>query len=817
MGNGRILYLDNNSFIANQVKMRLEWQGYQVAIIDNEQELLNKIYGKENDLLIIDFFTPTLNAFSLLEDLKEQNLMLPTIVVSENEDYNQAIRAMHLGCVDYVVKNILVQKYFDQISLSIFQAFEQIGRYKTEIKNHEAISRHPGNVPASIAKTNWEYFPAQDIVHCSLADNGGKAIVSYDDFTAKIHLDDLAHVKTQNNVCLFSRAVVNYSFRYLSDNDEVRAFQAQIKAEVDSADVVIRLYGHLQTLTTQQISDQNQRIKLSFLDKTIDAFFITDEQKQIISVNDAFTTISGYSQQEVLNRKASILNTAQFDANFYNKVTKKLNNKDFWQGEVLIRHRNGRSIPVWQSCYILKDEAGNISQTISVLRDISKQKSYEESIKFQANYDSLTQLPNRSLFLDRLESAIKLTTRNNRKLALMLLDLNKFKWVNDSLGHHAGDILLQEIAKKLRAAIRSSDTVARLGGDEFSIIVPELEKTTDAELIVSKIFDSFKKPIFIDQQEVFISGCIGITIFPDDGNSLDVLQKNADNAMYMAKNKGHNSYYYYTQALQQETEKRLTLIEDMRLALLNREFSLHYQPIIDVVTQKIDSAETLLRWKHPRLGYIPLDEFIPVAEESGLIREIGNWVIEEVASNMKRWTSLGLPSLHISLNQSVAQYRPSECHLEWLDILQNKQIPLDCITFEISEKIFFQERNNYLQSINKLKQAGIQISLDGFGTGYSSLSYLKKFPVDVIKIDRSYIHSMVVDPVNAILVETIVILANKLGIKVIATGIESEEQLGMLKQQCRYAQGYYFSKPLPLNEFEEFIKVQNQVDVQALK
>lgn len=811
MDNFRILYLEKNSFIANQVKMRLEWKGYQIAITDNEQELIKKIHRRKNDLLIIDFLTPTLNAFSLLEDLKEQNLMPPSIVVSDDEDYNQAIRAMHLGCMDYVVKNILVQKYFDQISLSIFQAFEQLESHKTEKKNQKTISGYFWSPSPSIETTNWEYFPSQNIVQCSLEENGSKVILSYDEFTAKIHFDDVAHVKSQNNVCLFSHEAVEYSFRYLSDNGGISTFQAQIKAEVDSTGVVTCLYGHLQTLNTQQISDPNQRIKLSFFDQTSDAFFITDAQQQIISVNDAFTTISGYSEQEVLTKRASMLNAAQFDEDFYKKVTEKLNNKDFWQGEVLIRHRNGSSVPVWQSCYILKDATGKISQTISVLRDISKQKAYEESIKLQANYDPLTQLPNRLLFLDRLANAIKLTKRNNSKLALMLLDLNKFKWINDSLGHHAGDILLQEIAKKLRAAVRSSDTVARLGGDEFSIIVPELEKTTDAEIIVSKIFNAFKKPVFIDQQEIYISGCIGITIFPDDGNSLDVLQKNADSAMYMAKNNGRNSYYYYTQAIQEETEKRLTLIEDMRLAILNQEFSLHYQPIIDVVTKKVDSAETLLRWKHPRLGYMPLNKFIPVAEESGLIREIGNWVIEEVASNIRHWADLGLPSLHISLNQSVAQYRTAECHIEWLDILEKKKIPPDCITFELSEKIFFQEKNNHLQSIEKLKKEGIQISLDGFGTGYSSLSYLKNFPVDVIKIDRSYIHSMVDDPVNAILVETFVTLANKLGIKVIATGIESEEQLDMLNQQCRYAQGYYFSKPLPLNEFEEFIKAKNQV------
>ena len=327
--------------------------------------------------------------------------------------------------------------------------------------------------------------------------------------------------------------------------------------------------------------------------------------------------------------------------------------------------------------------------------------------------------------------------------------------------------------------------------------------------LISKIFAAFKQAILIDQQEIFISGSIGITIFPDDGDDIDSLQKNADSAMYIAKKNGPNSYYYYTQALQRETENRLKLINSMRSAMLNQEFSLHYQPIIDLLTNKAIGAEALLRWNHGQNGYIPLNDFIPIAEESGLIREVGNWVINEVADNIQRWTDLGLPALHISLNQSIAQYSLSSCHIEWLNILKNKQIPAGSITFEVTENLFFERKNNHLESIKKLKQSGIKVSLDGFGTGYSSLNYLKKYPIDALKIDRTYIHSMVDNPTNAILVETIIILANKLGIKVIATGVENEEQLVLLSQECRYAQGYYFSRPLPFNEFKKYIETQH--------
>jgi len=811
MSNIRILYLDQDDFIASQVKMRLEWKGYHVTTVGSEQEFLEQKFQQQAyHLLIIDFLTPTLNAFSLLGYLKGQNINPATIIVNTEKDPHLITKAMHLGCLDYIFKDAFTENFIDQLSFSIFQSIATLQLNKIQ-KNHtnKAFQNAPVKKQPAI-KENWEYFLSDESVHWSSFENATNKKLSYKKFISKIHIDDLAIVRTKNNICLFSHLPVEYDFRYLSNSGQTSLLHANIKAEVDDNGFVRRLYGKIQYNESQLPADQNLRLKLSFLEHTEDAIFITDAQKNIISVNDAFSKVCGLTEQVALTKKSDVLNIEHFDSSYFNSISKTLKNKHYWQGEVLIRHSDGHSIPVWQSIYILKDELGHIDQSISVLRDISQQKAAEASIKLQANYDSLTQLPNRTLFIDRLSGAIKQTQRNNKKIALMLLDLNKFKWINDTLGHHVGDALLQETAKKLLASVRKSDTVARLGGDEFCIILPELEKTTDAELIARKVFNSFKKPIVVDQQEIFISGSIGISIFPDDGDNIDTLQKNADSAMYMAKNHGNNSYYYYTQALQQETEKRLKLIEDMQSAIANKEFTLHYQPIIDLHKNKVTSAETLLRWNHPEAGYIPLSDFIPVAEESGLIREIGNWVINEVAENMLHWQRLGLSPLHISLNQSVAQYSPSECHIEWLDILKTKQISPNSITFEISEKIFIDEQNNRLKSIEKLKQEGIQISLDSFGTGYSSLSYLKKYPVDVIKIDRSYIHSMVSDPVHAILVETIIILANKLNIKVVATGVENQDQLNLLDHQCRYAQGYFFSKPLPLKEFEQFVKEKNE-------
>ncbi len=786
--------------------MRLEWRGYQVDICNSEQECLAVLRDRSYDLLLLDFYTPQPDGFRLLEQLQYRKCMPPTIIVSGSPDFSLATKAMNMGCLDIVLKDSVLQQFLDRLNLSIFHCYES-QRQKAEEQSsllEKALGKGLQHA------FSWEYYPEKDQVVLQGGRNTELTVMSYDEFLARIGDGDLPSVKTQNNICLFSKQAVDYTFHYLPNDGEISCYHAHIKAETEDDGTVKRLYGHLRRLSSRPPIDEDSQLKQSFIDNTPDAVFVTDKDRRIISVNNGFSKLTGYSEQEIVKQPSDVLNPEQYDKHFFQPIVSALKNRRFWQGETEIRDCNGQNIPVWQSVSVLKDAQGGIAQTISILRDISQQKAFEASIQFQANYDPLTHLPNRTLFMDRLNNAIKRGKRSKKKLALMLVDLDKFKWINDNLGHHAGDLLLQETGKRLQYSVRNSDTVARLGGDEFAIVVPDLDKASDAEVIARKIFENFKQRLLIDRKEVFISASIGITLYPDDGNNSDALMKNADSAMYMAKHKGRNCYYYYTPALQQETERRLQLIEEMRLAMQNREFSLHYQPIIDMATEKVACAETLLRWKRPQSGYVPLQQFIPIAEESGLIRDIGNWVIEETATNIQRWSRRGLGSVRISLNQSVAQYNRNDCYVEWLDILEKKLVEPHAITFEVNEKLFLDDRDTYIASVEKLKQAGVQISLDGFGTGYSSLSYLKTRPVDVIKIDRSFIQGMLEDPANAIMVETIVSLANKLGIKVIATGVENRRQLELLNHQCRYVQGYYFSKPLSLPEFEDFVRTKNR-------
>ncbi|NOQ64244.1 MAG: EAL domain-containing protein, partial [Methyloprofundus sp.] len=523
-------------------------------------------------------------------------------------------------------------------------------------------------------------------------------------------------------------------------------------------------------------------------------------------INPAYTKITGYREDEVLGNNPSIISSGRHDKAFFAQFWHALLTEGLWQGEIWNRHKEGYVFPVWQSISAIKDSRGKIVQFVSIFNDISTRKADEKVIHYQANYDNLTGLPNRNLFLDRISEALKKAKSEHQPLALLMLDLDRFKWINDTLGHKAGDLMLQETAKRIKASIRATDTVARLGGDEFMIIIPEFKQLLDVEMIADKILSSFKAPLQIDNHEVFISGSIGITVYPDDGETVESLQMNADSAMYSAKEDGRNRFHYFTPQLQEKAERHLLLVSLLQQALDKNEFEVYYQPIIDCQTNKVISAEALIRWHQPKYGFISPAEFICLAEDSGLIRPIGDWVVRRVAKDMQCWQKSGLPEIGISINKSVHQFSRQASEEDWKAIFTRHSVDIKRITVEITESVFMDTGHNYVAKLAEMQAQGMQISLDDFGTGYSSLSYLKRFPVDVLKIDRAFIMDVTENSSDAMLVELILSLAEKMNIKVVAEGVETAEQLAFLQQHhCRYIQGYFYSEPLAVHKFEEFI------------
>ena len=457
---------------------------------------------------------------------------------------------------------------------------------------------------------------------------------------------------------------------------------------------------------------------------------------------------------------------------------------------------------------ILNPEDGVPVRMIGTHTDISARKLAEAQVVRLAHYDLITDLPNRVLFLDRFKQEIKKSHRSDQMIALLYLDLDHFKEINDTFGHDKGDLLLKEASLRLTSCVRELDTVARLGGDEFTVLLNDLENQGVIERIAQTILDKLAQPFHLDNELVYITTSMGISIYPADGEDVEVLLKNADQAMYAAKRDGRNRFHYFTPVMQEAASNRMRLISDLHLALQADQFKLFYQPIVELATGSVHKAEALIRWQHPSRGLVSPAEFIPVAEDTGLIVEIGDWVFREAARQVAAWRT-NIPSFQVSVNKSPVQFRSSnKGHFSWVQRLAAFGLPGESIAIEITEGLLLDAKESVIHQFNNFRNAGFQIAIDDFGTGYSSLAYLRKFNIDYLKIDQSFVANIQSHASNMALCEAIIVMGHKLGMKVIAEGIETSEQLELLKSAgCDYGQGYYFSRPVPAAEFEKLLVV----------
>ncbi len=456
-----------------------------------------------------------------------------------------------------------------------------------------------------------------------------------------------------------------------------------------------------------------------------------------------------------------------------------------------------------------RSDDGTVVRMIGTHTDLTERKQAEETIQRQANYDALTQLPNRRLFRDRLEQTIRSSKRDRSPFVLMLIDLDHFKEVNDTMGHDAGDFLLVDAAQRIQHCMRESDTVARMGGDEFVVILPDIDDTASIERIALTIIEKLAAPFLLGEEKAFISASIGITLYPNDAGSMETLLKNADQAMYVAKNLGRNRFSYFTPVLQENAQKRMRLVNDLRDALASGQFCVYYQPIVELATGDIHKAEALIRWMHPKRGMVSPAEFIPLAEEIGMIVEIGDWVLRQAMHQVKRLRASHHKGFQISVNKSPVQFHNdnSQKAAEWLSELEQNGLHASSLIVEITEGVLLDDAGHVKDRLLASRDAGIQVAIDDFGTGYSSLAYLKKFDIDYLKIDRSFVKNLGSETDDMVLCEAIIVMAHKLGLKVIAEGVETEQQCDMLQRAgCDYAQGFLFSKAIPAQELEALLQ-----------
>lgn len=552
---------------------------------------------------------------------------------------------------------------------------------------------------------------------------------------------------------------------------------------------------------------ENELYKLSqAIEQNPNAVIITDLLGNIEYVNTAFIKMTGYELTELIGYNPRLLHSGRTPAATYHDLWNHLRQGENWKGEFINRHKDGSEYI--QSVHIspLYQSDGEISHYVSMQEDITERKYNEERIHYLANFDLLTGLPNRAQMADRFKYILNVTKRNSGSFAVMFLDLDHFKNINDTLGHSYGDELLNELAKRLQAMLREEDMVSRMGGDEFIIILPNID-INGAEQVAQKLLNGIIQPFFIERHELTVSASIGIALYPVDGIDSETLSKNADTAMYRAKQEGRNHYCFFTEDMQVYSRRHLQLTNALRHALENNELHLVYQPQISLMDESIIGAEVLLRWQNPELGSISPAEFIPIAEDSGLIVSIGEWVLSTAVKQVKVWIDQGFSQLIIAVNLSAVQFRQPGLASMVTRILEETHLPAEHLELELTEGAAMYDPQSAIVIMNDLHTRGIRMSIDDFGTGYSSLSYLKKFKVYKLKIDQSFVRDITTDSEDKAIVNAIINMANSLGLQTIAEGVETKEQLECLtKQGCNEVQGYYYSKPLDAEAFQLFLE-----------
>jgi diguanylate cyclase (GGDEF)-like protein/PAS domain S-box-containing protein len=549
-------------------------------------------------------------------------------------------------------------------------------------------------------------------------------------------------------------------------------------------------------LSDQAAAQGRHRLSTSVLDATNQGVMITNANLIIVEVNPAFEHTTGYSRSEAIGQTPALLSSGRHDRAFYKKMWTALHETGGWQGEVWNRRKDGKIYPEWLSIVSVRNEASELTHYAGLFSDISTQVHIRQRLHTLAYYDALTGLPNRALFQDRLNNTLAIARREQSLVALFFLDLDRFKTINDTLGHSTGDALLKQVTARLQKLLRESDTIARLGGDEFTLVTRVSTNPDAVGVIAEKIVACFVEPFEINDHELFITTSIGISLFPKDGADQETLRQNADIAMYRAKAAGRNTYQFYQQAMNARFQDRLELETALRRALDRAEFRLVYQPKHDLRTGQIVGAEALIRWQHPQRGLISPATFIPVAEESGLMGKIGEWVLREACQQAQQWRRDGT-EIQISVNLSAQQIKPSLVTLV-NEVISAAQLPPQCLELEITESAMMGDVELSIGIISALSDLGVEFSVDDFGTGYSSLSYLKRFSITKLKIDKSFIDDVTTDEGDAQIATTIIAMAHNLNLTVIAEGVETQAQLDFLRAQgCDQAQGYLLHRPLP--------------------
>lgn len=667
----------------------------------------------------------------------------------------------------------------------------------------------------------------EDIIYCASQDEENpslrldfiservRSILGYapSEFTAApdfwmqvVHPEDLPRIQAHIRNVLATGEAKPQEFRLRhKDTGRYMWFEDKVSLFKNEQGRVYGLLGVARDVTERKEAEARLHMLSGALEQTADSVVITDRDGIIEYVNPACEEMTGYSRTESLGKRPDLIKSGMQSREFYERMWSTILAGDVFKDVFINRRKSGEFYFEEKTISPLKDASGRITHFIATGKDISERVAVQERLQYLAHHDALTELPNRVLFLDRLKQAMALGRRYNRLVAVLFLDLDNFKIVNDTLGHHAGDRLLQGVAERLSKCVRSRDTVARLGGDEFAIILEEVASVDDVSPIAEKILESLSTSFEVDERPVQISTSIGISLFPNDGTDFQILLRHADAAMYRAKQQGRNNYQFYTPTYVARGFPRASLETNLRLALERDEFFVVYQALVDARNEQAVGVESLLRWRHPRMGEITPDRFIPLLEDSGLILPVEEWVLQTVCAQHQAWRKQGLDNLKVAVNLSAHQFHRKDLVDSVRRVLNDTNMSATSLKLEITEGMLLHHGETTLDTLRALHELGVEVCIDDFGTGYSALSYLKKFPVGSIKIDRSFVHDVATDSDSASITAAIIALGHSLRLQVIAEGTETAEQINLLREQgCDQLQGFYYSRPVQADAFAQW-------------
>ncbi len=803
----RVLLIEDNQEYAQFLQDMLSWEKnppFEVKWSERLEAGLARIAEGNIDVILLDLSLPGTHGLETFHRVYSHAREIPIIILSGSHDESLAPEAVKQGAQDYLVKGEENSKILSKVMRyaisrkKVEEEYQKIHERFSQIYNSSKDAMGFAALDGVLLDVNDAFLKLSGYSREELL--SGK---NYQDIIPteyhQLESKKISEVLRMGESAEYEKECVRKDGSRVPVLLTVFVVRGMDKKPVGLAIIIKDMTKF------KQIEIEKQKLSLAVEQSPV-IVMITDTKGNIEYVNPKFTEVTGYTLDEVKGKNPRLLKSNGTSPEIFKQLWETISQGGEWRGEFRNKKKNGELYWELASISSIKNPEGKMTHFLAVKEDITRRKWAEEAVVHMAYHDSLTDLPNRFLIEDRLVQALSQARHRKKLVGIMMLGLDRFKSVNDTLGHVLGDQVLQAVGKRLSDAVHEKGTVARIGGDEYMLLLPEVTSVEEVVKLAQQVIEIIRPSFHLNEQEVNLTASLGVSVYPNDGDDAESLLKDADTALGRAKQQGRNNYQLYTPSMHVEAFGRMVLENSMRKALSREEFIVHYQPLVDIRSRHVIGMEALVRWQHPDIGLVSPVEFIPIAEGNGLIIPIGEWVLRTSCSRSKAWQDGGFPHLRLAVNLSARQFQHANLleMVEW--ILKDTGFDPHYLEFEITEGIAMENVEYSLTILRRLKEMGIQISIDDFGTGYSSLNYLKEFPIDTLKIDRSFIQDLTIDPGDAAIVSAIIVLAHSLKLKVTAEGVETQEQLDFLrKHKCDIIQGYLFSKPVPADQFEALI------------